>query len=128
MELPDDVLVIIRAYAKPCFTYFHEYRTLMKLMGKKEWYALKYKLQHYPEQILPALLSYHSALTRKMELYQEMEVLCTTLAWKESWYEKNRYYNLGFYRRREVEDTFWTLKRLLYTEEEKMTFLNNTDI
>ena len=128
MELPDDVLAIIRAYAKPRFTYFREYRTLMKLMGKKEWYALKYKLQSDPEHILPALLSYQSAFIRKRDLYQEMEVVSKTLVWKENWHEQNRYYNMGFYRRREVEDTFWTLKRLLYTEEEKRTFLNNTDI
>ena len=120
MELPDDVLVLIREYSKPVFTYFREYKSLLKLLGKQEWYALKYKLQHYPAEVLPALLSYHSALVRKKELQQEMEVLSKTLAFQASWIEQTRYYNLGFYRRRDAEDTFWVLQRLLYRKGEIM--------
>ena len=128
MELPDDVLSIIRQYSKPRFTYFREYNALLKVLGKKEWPALKNKLQSDPEHILPALLSYQYAIIRKRDLYQEMEVLSTTLAWKENWHEQNRYYNMGFYRRREAEDNYWVLQRLLYSEEERKTFLNNHDI
>ena len=44
MELPEDVLAIVRAYAKPRFTYFREYNEILKVLGKKEWPALKKKL------------------------------------------------------------------------------------
>ena len=64
MELPDDVLVLIRQYTRPCFTYFREYNGLVKLLGK-EWPALKRNL-HADTAILPALLSYQHALLRKM--------------------------------------------------------------
>jgi len=61
MEFPDDVLSIIRAYAKPCFTYFKEYNRTMQIMGVQSLPKLKACLETYPERILPALHVYDVA-------------------------------------------------------------------
>lgn len=114
MELPEDVLTIVRAYAKPRFTYFREYNGITKLLGR-EWPALKEKLQTEPEPILPALLSYQSALSSQIKFKQEIEILKIIPSWHQSWELQRQYHNMGFYRRRDAEDRFWALNRLLHT-------------
>ena len=61
MELPDDVLEIVRAYAKPWFTYFREYNRTLQIMGVKSLPKLKACLETDPERILPALHVYEVA-------------------------------------------------------------------
>lgn len=41
MQLPEDVLTIIRAYSKPSFVYFREYNHILKLHNLQEWTTLK---------------------------------------------------------------------------------------
>jgi len=113
MELPEDVLVLIREYAKPRFTYFREYNNLLKLLRKKEWPSLKSKLQSEPEVVLPALLAYQSAIVRRIEFYQEMITMKQTQFWRENWDEANAYFNRGCYCRIDEDDTLWKLKRIL---------------
>lgn len=55
MELPDDVLQLIRDYAKPCFTYFREYKHVLALMGRTSFPELKICLVYHSERILPLL-------------------------------------------------------------------------
>jgi hypothetical protein len=74
MELPDDVLRLIRDYAKPCFKYFREYNRTMQIMGVKSLPNLKVCLETDPERILPALHVYEVAHlefeeTRQQYLY-----------------------------------------------------------
>jgi hypothetical protein len=114
MELPEDVLTIVRAYAKPRFKYFREYNGITKLLGR-EWPALKEKLQTDPEPILPALLAYQYALSSQIKYRQEMEVLRASPSWHESWELQNQSLNIVFYRTRDAENRFWTLNRLLYS-------------
>lgn len=114
MELPEDVLTIVRAYAKPRFTYFQEYNRITKLLGR-EWPALKEKLQTDPEPILQAVLSYQCALSSQIKFKQEMVILRASPSWHQSWELQRRYHNIGFYRRRDAEDRFWALNRLLYS-------------
>ena len=61
MELPDDVLELIRDYAKPRFTYFREYNRTMQIMGVKSLPKLKACLLSDPERVLPALHLYDVA-------------------------------------------------------------------
>ncbi len=61
MEFPDDVLRLIRAYAKPCFKYFREYNRTLHIMGIKSLPKLKTCLLVTPERILPALRTYDAA-------------------------------------------------------------------
>lgn len=61
MELPEDVLRIIRDYSKPRFKYFREYRRAVQLLGKDKWHPLKEKLQSNGDKIIPILLPYLDA-------------------------------------------------------------------
>ena len=58
MELPDDVLVLVRAYAKPYFKYFREYNRALHVLEKEEWEGLKNKLRTGGESVVPMLLLY----------------------------------------------------------------------
>jgi hypothetical protein len=44
-ELPDDVLAIVRAYAKPSFKYFKEYNQALKINHLDKWKTLLKKLK-----------------------------------------------------------------------------------
>ena len=55
MELPDDVLQIIRAYAKPRFKYFREYNNARKRFRLIYFPNIKPCLCKNPERILPVL-------------------------------------------------------------------------
>jgi len=44
MEFPDDVLAIIREYARPRMKFIHEYNHLVRILGV-EWYPVKRKLE-----------------------------------------------------------------------------------
>ena len=117
MELPEDVLAIVRAYSKPLFPYFKEYNRAMRVLGMKNWKALKEKLHSEPEHILPALLVYQETFIRKREVYREGETLLELvkhLSDEERWPIKNQIDNRKFYAKRTEDDTFWLLVRLLY--------------
>ncbi len=44
MELPEDVLAIIRAYSKPSFKYYTQYKNIMKQLHLDDWITLRKKL------------------------------------------------------------------------------------
>lgn len=44
MEFPDDVLGLIRAYARPRMQFIHEYNEIVRVLGI-EWYPVKKKLE-----------------------------------------------------------------------------------
>ena len=55
MELPDDVLQLIREYAKPWFKYHKIYKDTLNIMVLSN-IDLRNCLHYYPDQILPALV------------------------------------------------------------------------
>jgi len=55
MELPEEILSIIREYAKPQFKYFREYNRARKLLRVHSFENLKKSLLKTPERILPLL-------------------------------------------------------------------------
>jgi hypothetical protein len=57
MELPDDVLEIVREYARPLFKYFREYNSARKRFRLLYFPDIKSCLRKTPERILPALKS-----------------------------------------------------------------------
>jgi hypothetical protein len=63
MELPDDVLSIIRAYSRPRFKYFREYKNMLRLCGFQEWTALRDALQVKPEKVLSCIRAHEKAQT-----------------------------------------------------------------
>ena len=116
MEFPEDVLSIIRSYAKPRFKYFREYNKTLEILGKADWPRLKSKLETDSASVLQALLVHQAAVFRNRNLYQEMRTL--GMAHDEfSWQEQNRFYNMNFYAKRDVEYSYGILIRLLYPEQ-----------
>jgi hypothetical protein len=107
MELPDDVLQLVREYSRPVFRYVREYNQFMRLFGKKNWSVLKEKLHTDPEHVLPAIYDYQDALIRKKEIHH-------TLDNSQSDSEKEILLYRVFYSNQLEEDLFWQLIRLLY--------------
>jgi hypothetical protein len=76
MELPEDVLTIVRAYAKPRFKYFREYNHAVQVLGEKKCHALKDKLPTNGEKIVPILIPYLDAyLETKMRRQEVLDLV-----------------------------------------------------
>lgn len=116
MELPDDVLGLVRAYAKPRFKYFKEYNYAMRMLGVKQWVVLKENMYTNPEKVLPALGIYLDAFVHKKNVYQEREDLKNEvhLSDRDRDYAVMHMHNRVFYAKRTEEDVFWMLVRILY--------------
>ena len=71
MELPDDVLVIVREYSRPCFKYFREYKSTLRLCGFHEWSSLLHALKVNPERVLPAIRAHEKTQTLWLQAYHE---------------------------------------------------------
>ena len=71
MELPDDVLRLIREYS-PCFKYFREYNRMLKLCSFQEWSSLRESLQKKPETVLPSIRAHEKAQTIWLQAYHEV--------------------------------------------------------
>jgi len=110
MELPDDVLSIVREYSRPVFKHYAEYNHALKVLGKKKWSKLKEKLHTESEVILPALHIYLEAFLKKQEVYQLRDKMKADAILDTGHYMHNR----AFYAKRSEEDQFWLLVRLLY--------------
>ena len=61
MELPAEIVSIIREYSAPCFKYFREYKSILRLSRFAEWVALKRALETNPDKVLPSLRAYETA-------------------------------------------------------------------
>ena len=61
MELPDDVLEIVRAYSKPLFQHYKEYNLVLRLLGVESCPRLKQMLTFHTDFILPFILVYEKA-------------------------------------------------------------------
>ena len=55
MEIPDDVLQLIREFSKPWFKHYKLYKTALALMGRTSFPELRTCLVYHPERILPLL-------------------------------------------------------------------------
>ena len=118
MELPEDVVRLIREYSRPVFKYLKEYNRAMKVLGMKNWAKLKEKLHTEPERVLPVLLIYQDAFEKKTEVYllRDEQKNKQHASETERWVYENALYNRLFYAKRNEEELFWTLVRLLYGE------------
>jgi hypothetical protein len=61
MELPDDVLQLVRAYAKPWFKYHKIYKRTLKILGLESCRELRRCLQYNPDILLPTLVQLEKA-------------------------------------------------------------------
>jgi hypothetical protein len=67
MEFPEEILEIIRAYSRPLFQYYMEYRRMLKAVGLKAWPTLKKALEEYPSKIIPFIHSFGIAFQDRVD-------------------------------------------------------------
>jgi hypothetical protein len=63
MELPDDVLQLIREFSRPWFKHHVMYKRILVKMSLYSFPELKNCLQYHPEQITPTLVKFEKAHT-----------------------------------------------------------------
>lgn len=72
MELPDDVLAIVRDYSRPVFKQYQVYNKALKVLGVYGgWDTLKEKLQADTEGLIPALLVYQNSFLERKKAEKE---------------------------------------------------------
>jgi hypothetical protein len=71
MILPDDVLSLIRAFSKPCFKYFKEYRNVLKRLGRHSWSKLKSALLTNPDTMLTLIYSFETIQDDYLNYWKE---------------------------------------------------------
>ena len=75
MELPEDVLGLVREFSKPVFKHFRIYNHALKVVGRSEWIELKEMLQK-DERIVPEILAYLDAYVSKQDAQQQLDDYC----------------------------------------------------
>lgn len=72
MELPEDVLGIIRDYSRPVFKHYQVYNSARKVLEVYHWDLLKEKLEAETEGLIPTLVAYQNALLERKEAEMEL--------------------------------------------------------
>lgn len=72
MELPDDVLSIVRDYSRPVFKHYQLYNKAVKVLCVYDRWALKEKLEVDTEGLIPTLLAYMNAVLERKEIEKEL--------------------------------------------------------
>ena len=62
MELPEDILRLIREFSRPCFRFFKQYKRALYIHHRNQWPLLKLALLRNPLSVLNALDVYERAL------------------------------------------------------------------
>ena len=107
MELPPELVAVIREYSRPHFKYFREYNRVLRLMNLDQWLVLREGLRKSPEQVLAVLLRFEETMiefTYVQEFKEDTD--------PETWYETE--IELDFYEKRcrmlnAKEDLLYTL-------------------
>jgi hypothetical protein len=95
MEFPEDVLGIIRQYARPRMQFIHEYNHLVRLLGV-EWYPVKKKLEGPDaERVLEQFAYYADAVVMTRYAKEAVPVLAQECAVSEymKWLVASRHYS-----------------------------------
>jgi hypothetical protein len=95
MEFPDDVLEIIRQYARPRMQFIHEYNHLVRLIGV-EWYPVKKKLEGPDaERVLEQFASYADSVVMTRYAEEAVPVLAQECTCSEhmNWLMASRHYS-----------------------------------
>ena len=71
MELPEDILQLIREYSRPRFKYFREYQNTLRLCAFHEWKDLRYALQVNPEKVLSCIRAHEKVQSIWLQAYHE---------------------------------------------------------
>ena len=71
MELPDDVLGLVREYSRPVFKHYQLYNAAKKVLEVYHWNLLKEKLQDETEGLIPTIVSYQNAFLDRKDAQKE---------------------------------------------------------
>ena len=96
MELPDEILAIIREYIRPRFKYFREYNRILRLTKMVSWPVLKEKLS---EDLLPYLLAYEKALIEWYKVCGRRPTLYSHYYWNDPRLALDQHYETRLRRR-----------------------------
>lgn len=79
MELPEEIVAIIREYSKPRFKYFREYKRVLDIKGVSDWPALRKGCSN--SEVLQAMLAFERAayLFERVKSFDEKD--------PETWYQ-----------------------------------------
>ena len=99
MELPEDVLGIVRDYSRPVFKQYHVYNQAVKVLDVYHWTMLKEKLEAETEGLIPTLVAYQNSVLERKEAQKELND-----------------FMLG--KNEEIDEFHEKMKRLLCLEEE----------
>ena len=121
MEFPDDILGLIRAFSRPVFTYFREYKKAMDAFGIKDWLVLK---QNFTAEVCEALMAYLNAIEEaktfeKIQYETYYTFLRNTQSRKCPLKMKSIYETIRQHSRLKIP-IFRNLTRLLYSEEKEI--------
>ena len=95
MEFPEDVLGIIRQYARPRMQFIHEYNHLVRLIGV-EWYPVKKKLEGpEAERVLEQFAYYADSVVMTRYAKEAVPVLLQECAVSDhlKWLIASRHYS-----------------------------------
>jgi hypothetical protein len=90
MELPDDVLQLVRAFAKPWFKHHALYKRTLKNMSLTSFWGIRTCLRDYPEKILPVLEMSEKATAEYLVVLDEYLAETNPLSDVRTYYEKRR--------------------------------------
>ena len=107
MELPDDVLQLIREYAKPWFKHYKIYKRTLKIMGRNSFPELRICLYYYPDQIIPVLVELEKAYSDLLIMIDQYNETPSDF-YKQEYYRRNKNWLVS---QREVS---CTIRALLY--------------
>ena len=87
MELPEEIVSIIREYSKPRFKYFREYKRMLQWTGRKRWSTLKKLLDentlpyvlHCEEVFVKSKKKYHSIALTRLDWYLDLRLILVNL-------------------------------------------------
>ena len=71
MELPDDVLQIVRAFSRPWFKYFREYKLVLESFYLHSWEELRECLIQCPKKVLRHIWEHEDAINKMNQFHLE---------------------------------------------------------
>lgn len=89
MELPEDVLRLIRKYSQPCMKYRKEYKEVMRQLELRDWGNVKRRLcDKDASEVIRSLIAYTDAflLTKQLEslyAFEPTDQMLQTQIWEQ---------------------------------------------
>jgi hypothetical protein len=126
MELPPEILAIIREYAKPAFKYFREYNLALKMIHLDSWITLRDNLN---EDTLPALMAYLKA-REEWNIAMNDEYTSRTIGFNSMviFRRRQQLYEMTQSKKYKTKKKFSLLTSLLYGEEKEGYELRHTQL